>query len=1030
MKDRILAYLDDFATGKPGILADELKAELNLDDSTFRQYAQETQSAVLHGYAAFSISTIDAFFQKVIRSFTREAGLVGDYRLEIDQDTVLEDVINNLIDELGSNDELTNWVVEFARENLENERAWDVRQSLMEFLREIFREEFKEIEEEVISTTATPGYFRNLRESLLSIRKEFLQKMNAPAREIMAIIEKQSWSYDDVAFKSSSGLKTFLSVFSNAREVKLLKEIKPRITGVFTQASKWAPKGSPFGASIFSVAERELVPRLQSLLEAHEQGFTSALSAEVALGNLYVFGLISDISRKLREYKDENNLMLLADAPKFLNGVIQDSDTPFIYEKVGSFYKHYLIDEFQDTSGLQWKNFLPLLSNSLDQGDKSLVVGDVKQAIYRWRGGDLNLLQRNIQGSIGKERSEILQLNRNFRSSTSVITFNNALFETAAKSVGLLTNNPLPIDAYLDVAQETSKNLVGFVEVRFLADQQDGPSWKDLALDEIPKYMEKLQQIGVPLKDIAILVRRNDEGQQIIAHLLAYKDSDQAKPGMRYDVVSNESLRIDTASTVVLLESALKYLLNPDDDIARAQLAFEFSRLHNSGKTWTEVFAVTSQTVFESLLPPEFAREKSLLKKLPLFELTENLIRIFQLGKQEGELPHLQAFQNLALDFFTRERNDLGAFLEWWELNKTKKSIPVSGSVNAAQVITVHKSKGLQFPYVLIPFCSWSMDHESFKSPNLWVKGTDAPFADSGYLPVRYSSILTHTVFQSAYQEEFTRSHLDNLNLLYVALTRAETGMIVMAPDLGTRSFAKSIASVLHEAIHSSDLLSKSWDAAKGLFASGEWQSYIVENAPVGETIQLPRYVSANWREKLVIRHDANHFFEDGEDLKDSRINYGIHIHEVLSRIRYIDDIPATLLAMQQEGFITIDERTLLDKQLDDLLSNEKIKSWFTPGWVVRTEVPILLPDGTENRIDRLLVKERNAIVIDFKTGERASSDRQQVTDYIEVLRKMNFIDVEGYLLYVKTGEVTSVSPPRGRIVKRKDNRDQLDLGL
>jgi ATP-dependent exoDNAse (exonuclease V) beta subunit len=1030
MKDRILAYLDEFATGKSGLLADELKAELNLDDSTFRQYAQETQSAVLHGYATFSISTIDAFFQKVIRSFTREAGLVGDYRLEIDQDTVLEDVINNLIDELGTNPELTRWVVEFAKENLENERAWDVRQSLMEFSREIFREEFKEIEEDVIATTAKPAYFRTLRDALLKIRDEFLRKVNEPAKEAMTIIGKQAWSYEDVAYKSNSGLKTFLTLFANAREVKTLKEIKSRIRETFANASKWVPKGSPYGSSIFAVADRELVPRIQAIIDVHQNEYTAALSAEVALGNLYVFGLIADISRKLREYKDENNLMLLADAPKFLNGVIQDSDTPFIYEKVGSFYKHYLIDEFQDTSGLQWKNFLPLLTNSLDQGDTSLVVGDVKQAIYRWRGGDLNLLQRNIEESVGRGRSEIHKLNRNFRSSTSVIRFNNALFETAAKVVGELANDDLSVEAYADVAQETHRDVPGFVEVKFLSDQQDGPSWKDQALDEIPRYLEKLQQIGVPLNDIAILVRRNDEGQQIIAHLLAYKDSDQAKPGMRYDVVSNESLRIDTASTVVLLESALRYLLNPDDDIARAQLAFEFSRLHNQGKSWTEVFSVTNQSVFESFLPPEFAREKSMLKKLPLFELTENLIRIFRLGNQEGELPHLQAFQNLVLDFFTRERNDLGAFLEWWDMNKLKKSIPVSGSVNAAQVITVHKSKGLQFPYVIIPFCSWSMDHESFKAPNLWVKATEGPFSDSGYLPVRYSSVLANTIFQSDYHKEFTRSHLDNLNLLYVAVTRAETGMIVTAPDLGSRGFAKSIASVLHESIHRSEILSQSFDAGQATYSVGEWQTRVETRTLVGETIQLPRYVSSNWREKLVIRHDATHFFEESEDSKDARINYGIHIHAVLSRIRYMDEIPEALLSMQQDGFITIDERALLEKQLADLLSNERIRSWFSPGWSVKTEVPILLPDGTENRIDRLLVKDRSAIVIDFKTGERSPSDKQQVLNYIEVLRKMNFPDVEGYLLYVKTGEVNAVSPPRGRIVKQRDNRNQLDLGL
>ncbi len=1030
MKDRILAYLDEFATGKPGNLADELKAELNLDDSTFQQYAQETQSAVLHAYSEFSISTIDAFFQKVIRSFTREAGLVGDYRLEIDQDAVLEDVIDNLIDELGSNNELTNWVVEFAKENLENERAWDVRQNLKEFSREIFREEFKQLEESIISTTSDPDYFRNLRNTLLRLKRDFLKKMNVPAAEMRSVISTQPWSFDDIKYKANSGVPKFIEQFANAKNVTDVKEIGKRITNEFVDAAVWPSKDTPHKTTIFNVAQQTLTPLLQNILEEHARSFKTALSAEVALQNMYVFGLIADISRKLREYKDENNLMLLADAPKFLNGVIQDSDTPFIYEKVGSFYKNYLIDEFQDTSGLQWKNFLPLLVNSLDQGYTSLVVGDVKQAIYRWRGGDLNLLQKNIENHIGKERSAILRLNRNFRSAASVINFNNELFKSAAAILTLGTGQTITADAYADVSQEVNRAEKGIVEIKFLTDEPEGPTWKEKALDEVPRYLERLQEAGVPLKDVAILVRKNDEGQQVISNLLNYRNSGQAKPGMRYDVISNESLRIDTASSVMLLEAALKYLLNTDDAIARAQMAYEYAKLHHPDRALTDVFAVTNQTVFDSSLPPEFAREKSALKKLPLFELTETLIRIFKLGDQQGELPHIQAFQNLVLDFFTRERNDLGAFLEWWEENKVKKSIPVSGTVNAAQVITVHKSKGLQFRYVIIPFCSWSMDHDAYKAPNLWVRNDLPPFDTAGYLPVRYAATLEDTVFNDAYQDEHTRTLLDNLNLLYVALTRAETGMFVTAPDLLVRNQKKTIAHVLYDSIVHSETLSPGWDNGKGMYSLGELErvNKVIEKEE--HTIHLPVYTSSDWREKLVIRHESHNFFEAADEEKDQRINYGLHIHAVLSRISFEEEIPAVLLKLEHEGVVSSQERISLEAQLADLLANEKIKSWFAPGWTVKTEVPILLPDGSENRIDRLLLKDRSAIVIDFKTGERGKSDKQQVSDYIDVLRKMNFTDVEGYLLYVKTGEVLAVAPPKGRIVKKKDDTNQLELGI
>ena len=358
-----------------------------------------------------------------------------------------------------------------------------------------------------------------------------------------------------------------------------LKKLGVRVTRDLLDPKNWPQEKNSRKNLVYQLAIKELLPRMNEIIEHRERFIQKALSAEVALNNLYAFGLVADISRKLKEYKDENNMMLLADAPKFLNGVIQDSDTPFIYEKVGSFYRNYLIDEFQDTSGFQWKNFLPLLTNSLDQGYPGMVVGDVKQAIYRWRGGDLDLLQRQVENQIGKNRTDIQVLNSNYRSSTSIVNFNNAVFENASRNLAMETGHPIASDAYRDVNQKIFQHEEGFVRVKFLDDQED-LSWKDQAFDQIPAYLEDLQSPGISLKDIAILVRRNDEGQQIVAHLIRYKNSEKAKPGFKYDVVSNESLRIDGAASVNLLLSAMRYLLNPDDVIAQGQLSFEFARLH------------------------------------------------------------------------------------------------------------------------------------------------------------------------------------------------------------------------------------------------------------------------------------------------------------------------------------------------------------------------------------------------------------------------------------------------------------------
>ncbi len=1049
MKDRILYYLNEFASGAPNELATELKDELNLDDQTFQQHCQEAQAAVLHNYTQFSISTIDAFFQKVIRSFTRESGLVGDYRLEVEQDAVLEEVIDNLIDELGSNKELTDWVVEFAKENLENERAWDVRYSLIEFAREIFREEFKLIEDDVNLITSQKGFFRNLKETLWKVKTQFTAEVSRYATEALHIINSNGWTADDFSYGKNSGLITFFKTFASEKNVSRIKSPGERIRNHFINPQKWAGKTSRHAATIQRVATEKLVPLLQSILNVYDSDYKQALSAEIALKNLYVFGLITDIARKLKEYKDENNLMLLADAPKFLNGVIQDSDTPFIYEKVGSFYRNYLIDEFQDTSGMQWKNFQPLIVNSLDQGHSSLVVGDVKQAIYRWRGGDLNLLQQQIVPLIGDERVNMKELGTNFRSAYHIINFNNLVFQTASSLISTRTGEEITARAYADIAQEMArKNEAGFVQIEFVQEQEESENipkpvdpeepedpnaakWKALALQRLTTTLEQMQLKGASLKDIAILVRKNDEGQRIAAHLLQYKNSDDARADCRYDVVSNESLRIDGAATVNLLLGAMHYLLNADNAIARAQLGYEFARLHEPNRILSDVFAVTNQANFENNLPDEFASEKITLRKLGLLELTETLIRIFKLGTVTGELVYIQAFQDLILDFYNRERNDLGSFLEWWEDNKHKKSIQISGEVDAVQILTIHKSKGLQFKYVIIPFCSWGLDHDNWQAPNLWVKSTVKPFEDAGYLPVKYSKNIEETHFAKYYQEEKSRTYLDNLNLLYVALTRAEHGMIIMAPAPEIKATKDTVAAVLYHCVTTNDKLKEKWNAEKYIWISGEWDITTETLKKITNSIQLSEFYSSDWRSKLVIKKTGSNYFETGNNAQQEKANYGIHIHAVLSRIKYREDIESVLTEILLEGIITPEEKPTLLTALESLFSITKVMEWFDKKWIVKTEVPILLPLGDENRIDRLLVKDKTAVVIDFKTGIPKKNDSVQVQQYVDILRKMNYTTVEGYLLYLRDKTIVEVKPEgKQRLIKKMADKDQLSMGF
>lgn len=1047
MKDRILAYLDDFINNQERTksLAAELKNTLKLDDNTFLENVNEVRSEILHKYDSFSISTIDAFFQKVIRSFTREAGLGGDYRLEVEHDIILEEVIDNLIEELGSNDELTHWVVEFARVNLENERHWDVRHNLIAFANEIFKEEFRNIETDFYRTTERPGYFKTLQDKLNKARNQYTESIIPKCQQLYKTVRQHGLSADDFKGKSR-GIFSILAKLNAIKQLRSdeVKELNKDLSE-WLDAAEWPHPKSPSRSQVFSLASSTLVPLLQEIINVHQQLYKEALSADVVLSNFYVFRLTADITRKLLEYKKENNILLLTDAPTFLNGIIQDSDTPFIYEKVGSFYRNYLIDEFQDTSYMQWKNFLPLLTNSLDQGYESLVVGDVKQAIYRWRGGDLKLLQETVEQQIGTHRTELHELDKNFRSAPAIVEFNNAIFKATSAWVAAETQTPLAIEVYKDADQHPAKEGKGFVHVDFFkkekpsddesdSDDEKEAAWEEQALVKIPYYLEQLQDRGVELRDIALLVRTNGDGQEIAAYLLQYKNSTQAGKKYKYDVISNESLLIEGATTVKLLVSALQYLFNTDNSIARAQLSYEFARLHERDRELIDVFTVANQAVFENNLPPAFTQEKSTLRKLPLFELTESLIRIFDLGRKSGELIYLQTFQDLVLDFYTREKNDLGAFLEWWEINKSKKSIQVSGEINAAQIITIHKSKGLQFPYVIIPFCSWSLNHEGFKSPTLWVKSDESLFADAGYVPVKYSASLANTHFASFYKEERARCYLDNLNLLYVALTRAEKGLIAMAPyPISQKKLSHTVAGLLYNSFETAESLQPHWNAGALYFRSGDWPDQPKQqNEKMAGALSLHEYVVSPWREKLIIRQSGKTFFEDSLKEVRHKIDYGIHMHAILSRIRYTQEIPDALDKLVFEGLIAPSEKESVHNQLKQLLQDPIIAGWFTPDWDVRTEVPILQPGGAENRIDRLLLstasENKKAVIIDFKTGKKSKQDRQQVVDYMALLHNMNYVSVEGYLLYLQNKEIIAVHAT-DRIPAPKA-RDENQLGL
>ena len=568
MKDRILSYLRTYAQGQSDSLSAELEEELKITSGILRKRSENVLSAILHEYSHFSICTIDAFFQKVIRAFTKEVGIGGGYKLELDQALVMEQVVDAVVEDVGVNDQLTKWVIEYSKDNLKFDRAWDVRHALRGFAEEILREDFRLIEDKVEDLISNPTYFPHIQEALVQTKAAFLNDIVAKAKQALSFIDSKGWKGED--FKYSGGPFNFLVKVANATAPRDLdnKNIGVRPRKEFLEAKNWPDKKAHDAFAIEHAADTVLIPRVQEILALRDQGYELALSAELLLSQFYSFGLIADVARKLGQYKTERNVLLLSDASRLLNVIIGNSDTPFIYEKIGSYYDYFLIDEFQDTSLLQWKNLKPLLLESLDSGKSGMIVGDVKQSIYRWRGGDLTLLQDQVQQDLGSERVEVRELAANFRSASNVVEFNNTLFESLAEDLAGKGNNPRLKDAYASVSQSTSSKLKGEVQVEFVSPEEGG-DWKKTALSKTLEQIKFLRSQGAGLQDIAILVRKNSEGQEIARRL-----TEENIP-----VVSNESLLLTSSPSVRVLAGVLKWLSNPSDIISASEVLHDYMNL-------------------------------------------------------------------------------------------------------------------------------------------------------------------------------------------------------------------------------------------------------------------------------------------------------------------------------------------------------------------------------------------------------------------------------------------------------------------
>ena len=1039
MKLRILGQLYGIAHHLPEsdqYLNQIHEALPHLSESQIRKNAEAALRLLIHNYNYFHVQTIDTFFQSVLRNLARELDLTANLRIGLNDYQVEQQAVDELIESLEDTDKLLFWIMEYIKENIADDKGWNVIGQIKSFGEHIFRDYYKENTNKLSERMAEDGFFEGFKEKMKNIKKKAKEQFDEIAASFFDALEEGGYSAEDLSGKT----RGIWSYFNKIKNGKYSDDdlLNLTFTKCMESPDNWVKKADVKNhTDLYQQVSSVLYPILQ-FSEQHRPTLVKMYkSADLTVKHLNQLRLLGSIDKKVRTMNQEANRFLLSDTQTLLHSLIQDSDSPFIFEKIGTQLNHVMIDEFQDTSTIQWKNFKVLLEETMSREDAgNLIVGDVKQSIYRWRSGDWRLLN-NIESEFinPKKQLDIETLDTNYRSDRNVIDFNNAFFVEAAKQEYENLKEAMPeeaqqlLNAYADVEQKVpaNKRAQGYVEIRLLKTQEDedtadestgkgkGERMMQLCLETVDKLVAR----GVPTNKIAILVRNNQTIQDIAEYFMNHSD---------YEMVSDEAFRLDASQAVQTLVTALHYLMHPNDDIARATLL---------------KYALTYLDSEELVTQLTSNRQEYL--EIPLLDLTERLFTEFRLGEVEdmkAQSAYVCAFYDKLNAFLADNSSDIEAFLQEWDANLHGKSIHCDGT-DGIRLLTIHKSKGLEYDHVIMPYCDWQLE----KSNTIWCTPQEEPYNELPLVPVDFSAgQMKQSIYEPDYHHEHLQNMVDNLNLLYVAFTRAGHNLYVFGKR-ATQNYRSSIielsldqvAEKLKKAqesisplaedkevpveIHGLGTDSKTSDI---VFTYGE--PYIPKQKVVMEmklnsnvftlpsemmeteiivSSKMPEFKQSNKSRDLIVG-------DEEEEQQKYYIKMGTVLHSLFSTIRTHDDIDGALKQLELDG-VLYDENISKEKVREMIrkrLESDKVNDWFSDRWEIFNECSIISMNKGKmevHRPDRVMKDENETIVVDFKFGKPRQEYHDQVKGYMDLLSGMGHPNVKGYLWYVYPNKIVEV---------------------
>lgn len=1013
MKDRILAELYGLAfrcNDSKGFLTSVQQALIvsghTLTEEEIQRRSLRILKEILHDYSRLHITTIDSFFQKVLRNLARELGRGSRFNLEMNSSKVLSDAVKSMIENAHENPQLLDWLTTYIENRLDEGGNWRIENEIIKFSHCIFDEYFQEHEDILKKQlNANPSIFEEIWKQHDAIQKDCRDFFRRTYDTVILSMEQENLSKSD--FTRNGTVINFFEKLATG-DFATANPDSVTVKDCCIDAEKWTSKSNPRRADIIALASSVYITQLNKSIDMLRRYNTSRMITK----NIHQLGLIWDVTKEIEFQNEESNRFMLADTALFLNRMIDDSDAPFIYEKIGAEINHVMIDEFQDTSRLQWKNFKSLLHNIIADNQFSLIVGDVKQSIYRWRNGDWSILN-NIEWELPQATIETLKYN--FRSEAEVIDFNNRFFESGAE---LLNQKYLKLfgdDSYSPfrtayskegIEQQTlKKEKNGYVSIDFIPDKIEDEKYKDLSLNRLIEKLKLLKDTGIPAGQICVLTRVNREVVEIAGFLSAQKENyPELAEGNYLNIVSNEAFQLNSSPAVKILIEALRVFSDPDNPIYKAQLRVFLGQVNQPEALLSDLLANEETGILTGSVSSQ-----------PLFEQIGHLYRAFQLEKIEGQSNYMFAFYDAINNYLNNYSADVNAFLKYWDEELQFKSVPAGTSVDGVRAMTIHKSKGLQFHTVLLPFCDWDFSPGKNKSPTVWC-GPKENLYDLELLPVRYDKKMYDTVFLPEYEEETQQSWMDNLNILYVAFTRAECNLIISAKFKKKLEKVEDISNVSNLLQFTTADLDGTYNEETGHFEKGKLQAILSKKETetnnilkqIPETLEIS-FVSEPFNADKTIFKQSNKSREfvapnGKESSRNEYIQKGNLMHNLFSKIDTFDDIEKAVNGLCFEGLITPEDKPQYIEYVHHSIINSGKEDWFSGDYRIYNECTILIKENGITQIqrpDRVLIKDGKVVIIDYKFGEESPSHQKQIDRYVQLMHKMGYNDVKGFVWYL-----------------------------